>query len=134
MPVTGYSGLVNGHHGLNEYDLLSSNVATGNVGTRIARLLAKRLYGYGAKAEVLRTLVEGNVGDTAVSSHKRVKAESTLEADLNGARPIETVEHINRATTAEDIAQLIKELTLSSQPASYVADRSGNGGGGKVGV
>jgi hypothetical protein len=44
---------------------------------------------------------------------------------------IETVNLVNRATTANDLAAFQALLTRNTFPATYPPDVSGNGGGGK---
>lgn len=127
-----YSGLWNNEYGDN-YSLLGSDVNIGNGHTALSRVFANRLYSRGALRELLSELLGASVGATAVSSHKRVKAERDLEANvLGGKRTIETFIGVNRPTTADDVTLFDKALHLSSAP-SYVGDRSGNGGGGKLG-
>jgi hypothetical protein len=53
--------------------------------------------------------------------------------DYGGLQPIETLNLINRASTAADITNLKAMINRSIVPASYAADASGNGGGGHAG-
>jgi len=72
------------------------------------------------------------VGSNATATYKRV---SGMIADNNygGVRPIETVTVVNRNTTAADDTAITALLNRNVFPSTYVADLSGNGGGGKLG-
>lgn len=90
---------------------------------------------------VMRALNGAGVGATASASYKRVKAQNGITDffKTGGAVEIETVEQINRATTADDqayINSLIFDNVPSEKPTipgGYPTDASGNGGGGKLG-
>lgn len=130
--MTSFSGLWDNEHG-EPHALLSDTVKIGNAQTALSRVFANRLYGRGATRELLFALVGAAAGGTATASHKRVAAERDLENNVQGgARTIETVEHVDRVTTADDISDMKRALRLTSAPA-YAADRSGNGGGNKLG-
>lgn len=130
--MSSYSGLWNNEYG-ETYSLLGDAANTGNGRTALARVFAGRLYGRAALRELIATLVSGSVGDTATTGHKRVKAERDLEANVQGGkRDIETYLAINRATDADDVLSIDNALNLSPAP-SYVGDKSGNGGGNKLG-
>lgn len=130
--MASYSGLWNNEYGEN-YSPLGSDVNIGNGRTALSRVFANRLYSRGALRELLSELLGAAAGETAVSSHKRVKAERDLEANvLGGKRTIETFIGVNRPTTADDVVLFDEALHLSSAP-NYVGDSSGNGGGGKLG-
>lgn len=74
------------------------------------------------------------VGGTAARTRARVLALRSLSGyDLGGQRAIETVTDINRATTAADETALDAIYNGVFALTSYPVDRSGNGGGGKVG-
>jgi hypothetical protein len=78
-------------------------------------------------------------GETATATYERIEAPATTPTqigDLGGNRPIETIEAINRATTAADeayIEDLLDDdlLARSLTPASYPTV-VGSGGGGKI--
>lgn len=128
--MASYSGLWNNEYGQN-YSALSNT--TGQSHTALARLFARRNYSRGALGAVLKSLVEGDVGEPAIDSHKRVAAERDLESNVQGGvRSIETHVNINRVTTADDVNKLVAALEQSSKP-TYPVDRGGNGGGGKLG-
>jgi hypothetical protein len=130
--MASYSGLWNNEYG-EAYSALGQDANIGNAHTAFSRLFAGRTYGRASLRAVLKSLVDGAVGDNATATHKRVKAERDLEANVQGgARTIETFTSINRNTTATDEAQLLRALELSPAPA-YPVDRSGNGGGNKLG-
>lgn len=50
---------------------------------------------------------------------------------FNSLRPIEIISQVNRATTAADVTAFAALLNRVVFPSTYVADLSGNGGGGK---
>lgn len=128
-----YSGLWNNEYG-EDHALLASTVKIGNAQTALGKLFANRLYGRAAVRELLHTLIGATAGGTAAMTHKRVRAERDLEANvLGGARTIETYTSINRATTAGDVTALKNAVELPSRVTSYPADAAGNGGGGKLG-
>jgi hypothetical protein len=81
------------------------------------------------------TLLGTAAGSTATENRSRVQAAQSTFAptDNGGLIPIETVAVINRVTTAADITNLTAAFTRSYVPSSYVADASGNAGGGKLG-
>lgn len=86
-----------------------------------------------ALRELITTLVNGDVGDTAVATHSRVAAhEHDNFLTTGGVRTIETVADINRVTTAADVTEIDRNL-FDATGEVYVVDKSGNGGGGKLG-
>lgn len=88
--------------------------------------------GFRVVTELFDSLIGAASGGTAAATHKRVSGESVTPVQvgqMGGARTIETVTDINRATTAADITAL-KEMTfgVKARPATYARDLSGNGG------
>lgn len=129
--MPGYSGLYNGVYGV-DYGVLPNTVGNGQ--EQIARSVARRLYGRAALRGLLRALNGAAVGGTASENHARVQAQRDLDNNVQGGkRVIETFVDINRATTAADVTMISNMLTQKSQPNSYPVDRSGNGGGSKLG-
>lgn len=127
-----YSGLFNGVYG-EDHALLATTVNKQNAETLLSRLFARRLYSRGALGEIINTLVGGASGDAAALSHKRVEARQDLSQNVQGGLvPIETFEDVDRNTSATDVTDITNALTQKSSP-TYVADASGNGGGGKLG-
>lgn len=125
-----WSGLWNNEFGEN-YSLLSNRV--GNNHLALSRVFAQRIYSRGALGTVLKSLVDGAVGDPASLSHKRVAAERNLETNVQGGkRVIESFLDINRVTTTTDRDKLSAAIVLSPKP-TYPKDKSGNGGGSKLG-
>lgn len=130
--MASYSGLWNNEYGEN-YSRLSVGEHIGNGRTAVSRVFANRLYSRAELRAIFKSLIDGAVGDNATATHKRVKAERDLESNVQGGvRTIETFTAINRNTNAEDEAQALRALELSAQPV-YPIDRSGNGGGSKLG-
>lgn len=100
----------------------------------VARLFRKR--GMRMLRELIVELTGTAAGAAALQQNTRVK-HPTDSDDLGGSRAVETVDLINRVTTAADATDIDTKLVVSATaiaPASYPADVSGNGGGGKVGV
>lgn len=117
LPVTTGAAQFNGMN--QEDNRLSRSLYQGN--NRVLRRL-------------LVTLIGAAAGPTATENRTRVQAvQSTFSpTDNGGLIPIETIALINRATTATDVTNATAALTRSYVPA-YVADASGNAGGGKLG-
>jgi hypothetical protein len=134
VSFTGWSntlGSANATDGVTSGSAFSSGLS--NTDQRLAMLLNKP----GAKKikALIKSLVDGAVGDSAASTYGRLTAvQGYLSAqELGGLRAIETVTVINRVTVAGDITNLDLVLARTSKPSSYASDASGNGGGGKVG-
>lgn len=87
----------------------------------------------GGMSLVLRkimTTLNGVVpGTTATQTKKQVQH---VTGSPGGVVPIETINLINRATTAADVTAFTALFNRVQYPASYPADVSGNGGGGKL--
>lgn len=85
--------------------------------------------------KLLLTLLGVVSGSTATETRSRVTAQQGITdfLVLGGIVPIEAQSLVNRATTAADITNLTAMLSRTTFPASYVADASGNGGGGRSG-
>lgn len=127
-----FSGLWNNEYGQN-YAQLSNTESVGNAHLALSRAFARRLYGRASVRALLVSFIDGAVGDNASATHRRVKAERDLAANvLGGKRTIETHTSINRVTTAADKAKLLNTLQLTSAP-TYPVDKAGVGGGGKRG-
>lgn len=88
----------------------------------------------------LKVLTGAVAGGTATETYSRVSAPAGLteSQQLGGLRVIDTVTVINRATTSADetYIEAVQDRLKNMSPAiaSYPADLSGNGGGGKAGV
>jgi hypothetical protein len=125
MPA--WSGLWNGVHGANHTLIGARN----NLQMRIAKLFARE--GARSDAQIIKALTGAAAGETAAESRKRVVATvATNGYDQGGARAIETVNVINRATTAGDVTAVDAALEQKFAPTTYPVDRSGMGGGGKT--
>lgn len=130
--MTNYSGLWNNEYGEN-YAALPNTVKIGADYVLLKTAFAKRPYGRGVMRALLKELV-GATGANAVSNHKRVQAVRNLDGNAQGGvRGIQTFTGISRAINAGDKTRLVNALTMSSKPA-YPIDKSGNGGGAKLGV
>lgn len=94
---------------------------------RIAKMLRNGGMTLSLRA-LLATLTGVVAGSTATVTKKQVQGQTGAPG---GLQTIETVNLINRATTAADVTMLNALFTRNPAPSSYVADLSGNGGGGK---
>lgn len=113
----------------------SGNVQFNGI-TQVDDKLSKLLFQRGNRAvrRLLLTLLGAATGATATENQSRVVATSGLDApfSLGGLVPVETVAQINRATTAGDLTNVT--AAFSRTPVvTFVADVSGNGGGGHGG-
>jgi len=78
---------------------------------------------------LIYALLGAATGGTATKTKKQVQH---VTGSPGGVVPIETVTLVNRATTAADLTAFQALFNRTVFPATYVADLSGNGGGGKV--
>lgn len=99
---------------------------------RLSKLLRAR--GNRVARRLMLTLFGVAPGSTATESFKRVTATQALNDPmaLGGVVPIETVNAINRATTAGDVLNLQQSISRSTN-LTYPVDPSGTTGGGKTG-
>jgi len=100
-----------------------------------SRKLNRALRGLTAKAykEIVRTFVTDDVGSAAFASHTRVAAPAPFNSTGHGGvHAIETINDINRNITAADETNLLGSVDGVHTP-TFPADKSGNGGGGKLG-
>jgi hypothetical protein len=82
---------------------------------RIARLLNNR--GARKDRELVRTLLGVIAGSTATKSYVRVTHPFGPSSNLGGVRPVETINLVNRATTAGDVTDLAANLfAFDSKP------------------
>jgi hypothetical protein len=133
VPFTGYTNTMGA--GAANAEATSGYVAFNGVQQGDDRI-AKMLRNGGATAgvtQLLYMLLGAAAGGTAAKTKKQVQG---VVGGFGGAAPIETINLINRATTPADLVAFQALLNRSVFPASYPADVSGNGGGGKqqVGV
>lgn len=96
----------------------------------LARIFRKGGQSKGVKA-IWYALTLSGVGSTATASYKRIQARQAFNTDMGGAQPIETVSVMNRSVTTADITAFTSLMNRLVSPASYPADLSNNGGGGK---
>lgn len=147
--MVSYSGLfdtVQGQGGTGEYELSSGRSPNRY---HLARILKKR--GMREYSEVLKTLTGAASGSGASVTNSQVQAVANTAANVQGGvRTIESKELVGlilasdkddasanttRNTTAADVTSLVADMHDGSyaarSPSTYVADASGNGGGGK---
>jgi hypothetical protein len=84
-----------------------------------------------ATTQIWLALTGAAVGGTATRSRSQVQWQ---QGSPGGLIPVEVVTLVNRATTANDLAAFQALLGRLVFPASYPADLSGNGGGGKQAI
>lgn len=132
LSYTGYNGaLVQVNGGGNG---LSGSVVDGR--SDLMPQIARRLKGIGGlrlKA-VLKSLANNGSGSSAASSVVRRAAVQGI--GQGGLVQMETLTTSTGSTTAGDVTEVnssIFDETFGLPPSSYPADRSGNGGGGKLG-
>ncbi len=130
LSYTGYNGALTQVNGGGNG--LSGSVVDGRVNMmpQIARRL-KGIAGLRFRA-VLRSLANNGSGSSGASSYVRRVAVQGIEQ--GGAVAMETVTTSTGNTTADDITEVNNRVFDEVfAPSSYPADRSGNGGGGKLG-
>ena len=81
-----------------------------------------------ASTRLLYTLLGVAPGQTAAQTKKQVQ---WTQGSPGGLIPIETINIVNRATTAADLTAFQALISRVVQPSTYPPDISGNGGGGK---
>lgn len=133
--MTNYSGLWDGHYG-SPYASLGVNTAEQNHGENmhLAKLLKAR--GNRPLARLMYTLMGVAAGQTASESVKRIPHATNPRTDptaFAGNRTPQSESIINRVTTSADQTLIRGLLTQEFAPASYPVDKSGNGGGSKLG-
>lgn len=101
--------------------------------------LALSRSGFRAVRELMETLNGAAAGGTATDTYAQAgtNQQGPTAVGPGGARTIDTITTVNRATVAADVtalnARVVQGLFLQA-PTSYPVDVSGNGGGGKRGV
>ncbi len=84
-----------------------------------------------ASTRILYTLLGAAVGANATQTKKQIKWE---QGSPGGLIPVETINIVNRATNASDLAAFQALISRVVQPSVYPPDLSGNGGGGKQAI
>ena len=80
--------------------------------------------------ELLLTLLGATAGSAAAETRKRIAGGEALTTV--GDMTVQTIDVVNRNTTADDVTALTAMLSRAPWPSSYVNDASGNGGGGRL--
>lgn len=88
-----------------------------------------------ALQKVWRALTGAAAGGAALATRARVTAKVAKDdpADIGGLVSIETINLVNRVTTAADVTYIDSVLDKITAPIPYAVDPSGNTGGGKLG-
>ena len=129
IPWTGYSNTLGGgaaNQGSTAGYVAFNGVQQGD--DRLAKMFRNGAMS-GATTQVLYMLLGAAAGATATKTKTQVQWQ---QGSPGGLIPIETINLVNRATTAADLTAFQALLRRSPTPASYPADLSGNGGGGKL--
>lgn len=84
---------------------------------------------------IIAALTGAAAGQTAASTYKQVDPDPALGQSYSGGgkRTVSTKTDINRATTAADLTLVDNLLGQINGTLLTSTDKSGNGGGGKVG-
>lgn len=132
--MASYSGLFDGIH--NEPYALLHNTGINKTGAgKLLNMRMGRRQANKVVKEILDTILGAAAGSTAAANHYRVEAEADVDAFTNGgARTIETVALINRATTAADVTAMKEVFTRRPDFATYIEDASNNGIGANQGL
>lgn len=103
------------------------------IDSKLSRMLSYR--GNRVLRELLLTITGTAFGDVASETYSRVTAQPATfsPTDYGGLVPIEVVQQLNRVTTAGDVTNVVAAFSRFPKPTTYVADVSGNSGGGKGG-
>lgn len=134
-----YSGLFNGFY----VDGVLTKVGVplvfndSEIGQNLLKMLGKlgkRGRGGRVLNELLVELTGTAVGAATLVQRKRVTAVTPLATLAGGGSVLlQTDSDLNRVTVAADPTLLDANLQITFAPTSYPADRSGNGGGSKIG-
>lgn len=128
-PMPAWSGLWNEFGEATGHSLL---VNKSSLRKRLSLLFRQR--GNAVLKELMLELNGAAAGDAALAQRTRVTATQQLTLLGNGgAVDIETVDLVNRNTTAADATDIASVLS-EVKTRALQADISGNGGGGKLGV
>lgn len=136
-----YSGLYDRWYG-QPYSPLGTNTNEVNATERLAVARVLRSKGGRAFARLMYALTGAGAGATATEAAASLAASAGIAGGVNdplsqgGKRTVAATNLVNRVTTAADIALVQDTLTKAFGPtvnSGYPVDKSGNGGGGKVG-
>jgi len=129
IPFTGYSNtLGNGDANVAGTTGYVQKNGIGQFDDRFAKMLAQA----SGSSRVLRALWRSLTGASAGSMATATKVQvQGVQGGASGIIPIETVNMVNRATTAADRTAILAMMDRVVFPNTYPADLSGNGGGGK---
>jgi hypothetical protein len=129
VPFTGYTNTL----GANPLSGNTSGSVANNSLTQQDDKIAYLFQRPGSRAtrRLLITLLGAVAGTTATETRKRRQAivAGGEFAQLGGIATIDTVNYVNRNTTAADTTAITALMNRTVAPASYPRDASGNGGG-----
>lgn len=132
--MANWSGLWDRQYGT-PYSQLGSNTSeyNGTLKQEVANLGRGR--GGRILASIIAALTGAAAGQTAASTYKQVDADPALGQSYSGGgkRTVSTKTDINRATTGADVTLVDNLLGQINGALITSTDKSGNGGGGKVG-
>src|SRR5580765_4682192 len=118
VPFTGYTNTLG--NGPANSDATSGYVAFNGIQQGDDRIVKMLRNGGGtiAATRILYTLLGAAVGQTAAQTKKQIKWES---GSPGGLIPIETINIVNRATNANDLAAYQALISRVVQPSTYPA-------------
>jgi hypothetical protein len=131
MPA--YSGLFDGTTDVNGDGATGHTLQGANALKRQISRITRRT-GFRKMQELMLTLNGAAAGSSASKTHARVgHTVDPGNATVNGGvRTIETVTDVSRVTTSADKTEIDGFINETFAPATYPADVSGNGGGGRL--
>jgi len=112
------------------YSLLSN---TDNVKSSIVRITSKIFRKDRNLKEIMRELANGDVTGVTLSAPLTRVIHQESNKEFGGKRTMETVDALNVTGSYTTHGQPIRDLLDASPSPVYPVDKSGNGGGGKVG-
>jgi hypothetical protein len=107
-----------------------SSIGITQTDARLARTF-RRGAGTAAAISLMYALLGATTGGTATKVKKQVQG---VAGAPSGLVTIEQITLVNRATTAADLTAFQALMNRAPFPTTYVADVSGNGGGGKTSI
>lgn len=135
VPFTGFTATL----GTGEANIISptgGSVAFNGMGQSDRAIASEMFTGNNRVIRRLINVLTGAVaGTTATETRSRIVAVQAMNDALayGGLQTPETINLINRASTAADVTNLKALVNRSPVPSFYAADVSGNGGGSRAG-
>lgn len=133
--MVSWSGLFDRQYGQPYAPLGTNNTKEFNATEKATLTRAFRGRGNRMLAAVVQALTGAAVGGAASATYKQVAGDANPSSPLTGGgvRTVSTSTDVGRVTTVADQTLVVTLLTATSAP-TYPVDRSGSGGGGKLGT